>query len=59
MNKKVKYSLEYKRDTKTWIIWKEIETERSINCGAVFRNPSKLECQKELERLRNVKSNYK
>lgn len=49
--KKINYSIEYNTTTKTWVVWKNIESDYSFNFYSVFESASKKECQNKLSEI--------
>ena len=50
MVNKITYSIQYKNGQ--WVIWKDIEKEKSISCIVIYKGTRK-ECQQRLEELKN------
>lgn len=48
---KIKYSMNYNKNTKQWVVWQDIEKEKSISCSPKFKG-TKKECQLKLKELR-------
>ena len=48
---KIKYSMSYNKNSKQWVVWQDIEKEKSIGCIPKFKG-SKKECQEKLKELR-------
>ena len=47
----INYEITYNKYTKEWVVWKNIEGEKSISCKSVFSGTRK-ECQKRLKELK-------
>lgn len=52
---KIKYSIEYHRPSKEWVVWKEIEKDKGFGFKSVFRG-TKKEC-KEIKKQYEEKLN--
>ncbi len=48
----IKYNITYHKQSKKWVVWKNIESERGINCMGIFRGTRK-ECELKLKELKN------
>lgn len=51
----IRYSVEKSNFTNSWIIWKNVEDERSCGCHPIYRGRSKRECYKKLKEIRDHK----
>lgn len=49
---KISYEIKYNRFNKEWVVWKNVEGERSINCYPIFKGNRK-ECSQKLKELKN------
>jgi len=49
---KINYTLEYNSTNKTWVVWKNLESEHSYNFYKVYEG-SKKECQERLKEIKN------
>lgn len=47
--KKINYTLEYNSTNKTWVVWKNIESDHSFNFYSIFESKDKKECIKYME----------
>lgn len=54
--KNIRYKVEYNSTTKTWNVFKYIESERSFNFYSVFESTSKKECKEYLDKLKEGKT---
>ena len=50
-----KYTLEYNVNTKTWCIFKNIESYHSFNFYAIYEDRDYKKCKEKLEELKNGK----
>lgn len=54
--KNIRYKVEYNPTTKTWNVFKYIESEHSFNFYSVFESESKKECKEYLDNLKEGKA---
>lgn len=53
MNKKIKYTLEFNNTTKTWCVFKNIETHHSYNFYAIFEDRDFKKCKQKIKEVQN------
>lgn len=39
--KKIKYITLYNKNTKMWVLWKDVETDRGIYCKPIYKGTKK------------------
>lgn len=49
---KISYEIQYNKNLKHWVVWENIEGERSISCISVYSGTRK-ECKEKLQQLKN------
>lgn len=45
------YTIEYNRNSKKWVLWKNIRFERGECCSGIFRG-NKKECEEKLKEIK-------
>lgn len=51
--KKITYNLEYNKTTKTWCVFKNIESYHSYNFYAIYEDTDKKRCMEKLKEVRH------
>lgn len=55
MDKKIKYTVEYNKTNKTWVLWKNIESYHSYNFYPIYECNNRNECRLKLMEVKHGK----
>lgn len=51
----IKYTIEKSKTKKSWIIWKEIDSEHGIGISPIYLGKTRKECYKKLKEIKENK----